>query len=219
MRTKLLAATAVAAATLFSAPAFAQDTAPTSGFRAGVIGGLDIVRPGSSEDTDIDGDDQSIEGFQYGIEAGYDIPLGGAVLGIEAELSDSTGKTRTDTSDPNFFGYGEVKTGRDIYVGARLGFEASPGTLIYAKGGYTNARLNVLASDGETELRENFQLDGWRLGAGVEKSIGRNTYAKLEYRYSNYTDADFEYNNGTISDTFSVDTDRHQVVAGVGVRF
>ena len=141
------------------------------------------------------------------------------MLGIEAELSDSTGKTRTDTSDPNFFGYGEVKTGRDIYVGARLGFEASPGTLIYAKGGYTNARLNVLASDGETELRENFQLDGWRLGAGVEKSIGRNTYAKLEYRYSNYTDADFEYTNGTVSDTFSVDTDRHQIVAGVGVRF
>lgn len=221
MRTKLLAATAVAAATLFSAPAFAQDTAPapTSGFRIGAIGGLDIVRPGSTEDSNIDGDDQSIEGFLYGIEAGYDIPLGGAVLGIEAELSDSTAKTTTSTSDPNFFGYGEVKSGRDIYVGARLGFEASPGTLVYAKGGYTNARLNVLASDGETSLRENFQLDGWRLGAGVEQSIGRNTYAKLEYRYSNYTDADFEFANGDVTDRFSVDTDRHQIVAGVGFRF
>lgn len=218
MRTTLLAASTLAAATLFSAPALAQDTTP-SGFRVGVIGGLDIVRPGSTEDSDVDGDDQSIEGFQYGVEAGYDIPLGGAVLGIEAELSDSTGKTRANSTDPNFFGYGEVGTGRDIYVGARLGFEAAPGTLIYAKGGYTNARLNVLASDGTTQLEDNFQLDGWRVGAGVEKSIGRNTYAKVEYRYSNYTDADFQFSDGTTTNRFEVDTDRHQIVAGVGFRF
>jgi outer membrane immunogenic protein len=214
---KLVIAALVASSAL-AAPAFAQDAAP-SGFRVGVIGGLDIVRPGSTEDTDVEGDDQSIEGFQYGIEAGYDIPLGGAVLGVEAELSDSTGKVRAESTDPNFFGFGEVAAGRDIYVGARLGFEASPGTLIYAKGGYTNARLNVLASNGTDELEENFQLDGWRLGAGVEKSIGRNTYAKLEYRYSNYTDADFEFSDGTVSDTYSIDTDRHQIVAGVGFRF
>jgi outer membrane immunogenic protein len=217
MRTTLLAASALAAATLFSAPAMAQDT--PSGFRAGVIGGLDIIRPGSTEDSDVDGDDQSIEGFQYGIEAGYDLPLGGAVLGIEAELSDTTGKTRVDSTDPNFFGYGEVGTGRDIYVGARLGVPVGTGTLLYAKGGYTNARLNVLASNGTEELEENFELDGWRLGAGVEKSIGTNTYAKVEYRYSNYTDADFQFANGTTTDTFEVDTDRHQIVAGVGFRF
>ncbi|MBB5712209.1 outer membrane protein [Sphingomonas xinjiangensis] len=215
---KIVFLAALAASSAMAAPAFAQDATPT-GFRAGVIGGYDIVRPGSTEDSNRDGDDQSVEGFQYGVEAGYDIPLGGAVLGIEAELSDSTGKTRTNSTDPNFFGYGEVGTGRDIYVGARLGFEASPGTLIYAKGGYTNARLNVLAINGDDETDENFQLDGWRLGAGVEKSIGRNTYAKLEYRYSNYTDADFERSNGTVTDRFEVDTDRHQIVAGVGVRF
>jgi outer membrane immunogenic protein len=217
MRTTLLAASALAAATCFAAPAMAQDT--PSGFRAGVVGGLDIVRPGSTEDSDVDGDDQSIEGLQYGIEAGYDIPLGGVVLGVEAELSDSTGKTRTETTDPNFFGYGEVGTGRDIYVGARLGVPVGTGTLLYAKGGYTNARLNVVADNGTDTLDENFELDGWRLGAGVEKSIGTNTYAKVEYRYSNYTDADFQFANGATTDTFEVDTDRHQIVAGVGFRF
>ena len=220
---KLVFAAALVASSALSAPAFAQDEGPSapSGFRVGVVGGLDILRPGSSEDTDVEGDDQSTEGFLYGVEAGYDIPLGSAVLGVEAELTDSTGKTRVNRPDPNTFGYGSVTAGRDIYVGARLGFEASPGTLIYAKGGYTNARLNALAADGSTELEDrNFQLDGWRVGAGVEKSIGRNTYAKIEYRYSKYTDADFQYSSGTgPSNTFSVDTDRHQVVAGVGFRF
>jgi outer membrane immunogenic protein len=141
------------------------------------------------------------------------------VLGVEGELSGSTAKVTTDTSDPNFFGYGRVKAGRDIYVGARVGVPVGTGTLLYAKGGYTNARLDVTADNGTTTTDENFQLDGWRVGAGVEKSIGRNTYAKVEYRYSNYTNADFQFANGTVTDTFDVDTDRHQIVAGVGFRF
>ncbi|MCR5869834.1 porin family protein [Sphingomonas sp. J344] len=214
-------AAALAASTMIAAPALAQDsTDPTfTGFRVGVVGGYDIIRPGSTEDSDIDGDDQNVDGFLYGVELGYDIGVGGAVVGVEAELSDSTGKVEARSTDPNFFGFGEVGTGRDIYVGLRAGVLASPSTLIYAKGGYTNARLNVLATDGTTELRENFELDGWRIGAGVEKAIGTNTYAKLEYRYSNYSKANFEYDNGAITEDFDIDTDRHQVAVGVGFRF
>jgi outer membrane immunogenic protein len=214
---KLVFAAALVASSALAAPAFAQDAAPT-GLRVGVLGGLDIVRAGNTAESRVQGDDQSIEGVQYAVEAGYDIPLGSAVVGVEAEYGDSTAKTRRAV-DPNTFGYGEVAAGRDIYVGGRLGFVAGPGTLIYAKGGYTNSRLNVLASDGNTETRDNFQLEGWRAGAGVEKSIGHNTYAKLEYRYSNYKKADFQYASGTTTNRFGVDTDRHQVVAGVGVRF
>ena len=91
--------------------------------------------------------------------------------------------------------------------------------MLYAKGGYTNARLDVTADNGTATTDENFQLDGWRVGAGVEKSLSSNTYAKLEYRYSNYTKADFQFANGAVTDTFDVDTDRHQIVAGVGFRF
>lgn len=218
MRIVILTLSALASAAALSTPALAQDGS-RGGLRVGVLGGFDIVRPGSTEDSDVAGDDQSTEGFLYGVELGYDLPLGGAVLGIEGEWSDSTAKTRADHRDPNFFGYGEVSTGRDLYLGARLGFAAGAGTLIYAKGGYTNARLDVLVSNGAAESAERFRLDGWRIGAGVERSIGRSTYAKLEYRYSNYTDADFQFRDGAATSTFEVDTDRHQIVAGVGVRF
>ena len=220
MRYVYLAATALVASSALAAPAMAQNVDPTfTGPRIGVIGGYDGIRPGSTEASDVDGDDQTVDGFLYGVEAGYDVAVGGAVLGVEAELTDSTGKVTADTSDPNFFGYGEVGTGRDIYVGVRAGVLATPSTLVYAKGGYANARLNVLASDGTPEIDDNFDLDGWRVGAGVEQAIGRNTFAKVEYRYSNYSDAKFNFDNGGSTDTFSVDTDRHQVVAGVGVRF
>ena len=214
-------AAAFAASTMFAAPALAQDEVNPqfTGARVGVVGGYDIIRPGSSEDSDIEGDDQNVDGFLYGVELGYDFSIGNAVVGVEAELADTTGKVEVNSTDPDFFGFGEVGTGRDIYVGLRAGVLATPSTLIYAKGGYTNARLNVLASDGETELEDNFELDGWRLGAGIEQAIGTNTFAKLEYRYSNYSSANFELDNGGGTDDFDIDTDRHQIVAGVGIRF
>src|SRR3546814_20384602 len=98
-------------------------------------------------------------------------------------------------------------------------FKATPATLIYAKGGYTNPRLYLIAGDEDSETGEHFNLDGYRLGAGVEQKVGSNAYAKVEYRYSNYGDARLEFANGGNTDNFSVDTDRHQVVAGVGWRF
>ncbi|ODP39653.1 outer membrane protein [Sphingomonas turrisvirgatae] len=218
MRNLMIAAVLLAGT---AAPAMAQDQVNPqfTGPRVGVTAGYDILRPGSSEDADIDGVNENVDGFNYGVELGYDFSIGGAVLGVEAELADSTAKQKTSTNNPDFLGFGEVAAGRDIYVGVRAGVLAAPSTLIYAKGGYTNARLNVLASDGTTELRENFDLEGWRLGAGIEQAIGTNTFAKLEYRYSNYSNANFEYRSGATTENFDIDTDRHQIVAGVGIRF
>ncbi|MFV0623648.1 outer membrane protein [Sphingomonas sp. ac-8] len=210
----------LAASTAFAAPAFAQDVNPTfTGPRVGIVGGYDGVRPGSSEDSDIDGDNQTVDGFLYGVDAGYDVALGGALVGVEAELTDSTGKVKANRSDPNYFGYGRVSPGRDIYLGVRAGVMATPSTLVYAKGGYTNAKLNVVGYDGDVDVDQNYELDGYRIGAGVEQAIGTNTYAKLEYRYSNYSSADFRFGDGTDSGSFDVDTDRHQVAVGVGMRF
>ena len=114
-----------------------------------------------------------------------------------------------------------VDAGRDIYVGGRVGFKATPKTLIYAKGGYTNARFNVVGTDGTTETSRHLDADGWRVGAGVEQKLGPRTFAKVEYRYSNYNkgEVDFEDPNVPDSSRFDIDTDRHQVVASVGVRF
>src|SRR3546814_8564507 len=105
--------------------------------------------------------------------------------GVEAELTDSTAKSDRH-SYVDDFGFGRVDAGRDIYVGARAGILATPSMLVYVKGGYTNEKLNVLAGDTDEETDTNFKLDGWRVGAGVEHAIGSNSFAKVEYRYSNY---------------------------------
>ncbi len=201
-------------------PAAAQDATFTGPWIAGVAG-YDINEAGSSQDDGVNVDrDQNAEGVAYGVGIGYDVDMGGFVLGAEAELTDSTADS--DYTDPyTNFGLGAVDAGRDIYVGARLGFKATPQTLVYAKGGYTNARFNFIGTDGTTNYDTNIDTDGWRLGAGVEQKLGTNAFAKLEYRYSNYSkgELDFEADNIPDSDRFDIDTDRHQIMAGVGWRF
>ena len=209
---------------LASVPALAQDTTSDSTFtgpRVEAILGYDINKAGSSIDDDANEDNNhTIKGLLYGVGVGYDVDLGGVVVGAEAELTDSTAKTGFQDGQFAGFGVGNVKANRDIYVGARVGAKVSPQTLVYVKGGYTNAKFDVRSFDGTTTFRDDLDADGFRIGAGAEYAISRNTFAKLEYRYSNYKEAEIDF-DGTLpdSDRFDVDTDRHQIVAAVGWRF
>lgn len=218
---KILAALAVGA-TVPACPALAQDAQATfTGPRVEATVGWDKSRSGSTVDDDATRDlDQSIDGIVYGGGVGFDAALGDSfVVGAEAELTDSTANADND-GVPNTFNLGRVEAGRDIYVGARAGFIVGEKMLVYAKGGYTNARFNLVGTDGTVDLDQRLDTDGWRLGAGVETAIGENAFAKIEYRYSNYNEAEFDFNGQTPdSSRFNIDTDRHQVVASVGFRF
>ena len=203
-----------------AAPAMAQDSGFSGPWVAGVAG-YDINKAGSSQDDGVNApQDANAEGMVYGGAVGYDLDMGTMVIGAEAELTDSNADSTY--GDPyTTFGLGTVDAGRDLYVGARAGFKATPTTLVYAKAGYTNARFNYQGSDGSTIYATNIDTDGYRLGAGVEQKFGGNAFAKLEYRYSNYPEGevDFEAANVADSDRFDIDTDRHQVMASVGIRF
>lgn len=172
-------ATAALALVAAATPAFAQEGS-FQGPRVEVVGGWDRVNS--------DGDGKS--GFTYGGGLGYDLQRGSAVFGVEGEVTGSTVKDCVANTC--------LKAGRDLYAGVRVGGEILPGTLLYAKGGYTNARVTLESPTLDTGRN----LDGYRLGAGVEKQFGM-FYGKVEYRYSNYEQ----------------DFDRHQVMAGAGIRF
>jgi len=217
MRKRL--AVASVACVLVSAPAFAQEVNPTfTGPRVEATLGWDHVAAGSNAQGTGESH-RNIDGLVYGGGIGYDIATaGGVVLGAEGEITGSTAKSdRYDYTQD--FGYGRVKAGRDLYAGVRAGILASPTTLLYVKGGYTNAKLNVLAGNTNTSTDTSFKLDGWRVGAGAEHALSSNSYAKIEYRYSNYGSGRVNYSDGGTSGAFDVDTDRHQVVASYGFRF
>ena len=214
----LAAATSAAA---FATPALAQDNTPFTGPRVEALVGYDIVKAGSSVDDDgNDNNDQSMEGINYGAGIGYDFNAGGVVLGVEAEYMDSSADTDFENGDFEGFGFGNVNANRDLYIGARVGVPVQPDLLLYAKGGYTNAKFDVRSNDGTTEFNQDIDTDGWRVGAGVEYATNNNMFVKAEYRYSKYEEAEIDF-GGDIpdSDRFDIDTDRHQFVVGVGFRF
>jgi len=192
---------AALAASAFATPAFAQD-APFTGLRAEGVVGYDKVKDGTGQDAG------SSDGVTYGGAIGYDLQIGGAVIGAEAELTGSTTDTRADS----LLVAGDrltVDMGRDIYLGGRVGVAVTPTTLLYAKAGYTNARVETTYETAVSRTRISEDMEGYRLGAGAEVALSGNMYLKGEYRYSNY---------GSI-DGYDIDVDRHQVVAGIGIRF
>lgn len=177
-------------------PTFAQDAAPFTGARIEGLIGWDRskVEDAGRED-----------GVAYGVGVGYDFQMGGAVVGAEAEVADAS----TKECGSNVFAAGDelcFKAKRDLYVGGRVGGVLGQNTLIYGKAGYTNARFGYDYDDGASGVA-NFEngrnLDGIRVGAGLEHAIWPNAFLKAEYRYSNYEDG----------------VSRHQTVAGFGFRF
>ena len=184
------------AAGTIATPALAQDNQNLGGFRVEGLIGYD--RPSIA--------DESADGIVYGVGVGYDFQSGNAVFGIEAEATDSS----ADESVTGFAIAGDtlrVRAGRDLYVGGRAGFGIGGNSLIYAKAGYTNARVSLDYEDGTAGTINDFtqrtSLDGVRAGVGAQIGLGSNAYLRTEYRYSNYQDG----------------VDRHQVVGGVGFRF
>ena len=141
---------AAVASLAFATPALAQDGAAGTftGFRLGVTGS-------------VGGDDfMDFDGTTVGVEAGYDIETGGAVVGIGAEY-------QTDTDD--------LFDVRELGLVARAGGKVGQNALVYVSGGYSN-----LGGYG-------IHLDGVRVGVGAEFNIGTSGLnLKVEQRYANY---------------------------------
>ena len=123
----LLLTTAIALAT----PAFAQD-APEGPAPVPAFSGFHVEGLLGWDHTEILDDDQGAP--LYGIGVGYDYRTGRAVLGLEAEASDSNNNGCLS----NLIAPGDrfcAGTGRDLYVGARAGIIVGPRVLLFARSG------------------------------------------------------------------------------------
>jgi len=197
---RFLIASALLASAAIATPALAQDgpaSAPEGkefqGFKILAVTGIDHVT-GS-------GDNQT--GLSYGGVVGYDYQAGKAVFGVEGEIDGSTAKDCVN----NAVAAGDrlcVKAGRDLYAGVRAGVVVGNKALLYVKGGYANGRIDATYTLNNATTKSGQNLDGWRVGTGVELPVANNLLVRAEYRYTNYSDTDLA---------------RHQGLIGVGVKF
>ncbi|HEY6916324.1 MAG TPA: outer membrane beta-barrel protein [Allosphingosinicella sp.] len=181
------------AASTAAAPALAADI---TGPRVEGIIAYDRFDPG----TGIRAVDNHLDGVTYGIGLGYDFAVGSNVsLGLDAEVSDSSGDVHVEGT--SFID--DISLGRDLYAGGRITTALSGRVNLYGKIGYTNQRVREHLIAGDIEVAGSSNQDGIRAGIGGQLALGGNSYAGVEYRYSNY----------------EAGAERHQVAATLGFRF
>lgn len=210
---------AAAAASLFAAPAIAQDRFP--GARISVTGGLDAARgtvmyKDTSDPTNDFRDSASTTGLGYGATAGYDFRVHEHLyIGVEGsfDLADNKRCEEVFGSDAACF---SVK--RQWAIGGRFGAAVARHTMFYGGVAYVNGRARVSYTD-QVDPTNNFAAsdsrDGFRLSAGFEQKLSGNFFGTVEYRYSNYNN--WTYASGAQS--VSLGFQRHQALVGVGARF
>lgn len=107
----------------------------------------------------------------------------------------------------NAAGVGSRELSSTWAVGGRLGYLTTPSTLLYATGGYTQARFGGVGFEGVAlavpggafETMDAATFHGFFVGAGAETRLWGNWFGQLEYRY-----ADYERKRETISSTAGV---------------
>ena len=149
----------------------------------------------------VDDKTQSVTG---GVFAGYDKTINGRfVVGAEGGIDFGSDDTvQTNVAGSNY----SVNPKYSFDLTARAGFLVNPQTLLYVRGGYTNARVRTTITDAAGIQSASDNQDGWLAGAGVERQIAQNVSARVEYRYSKFSEGDGK-------------DQRNRVLAGLSYRF
>jgi outer membrane immunogenic protein len=230
MKLKLLFAATVAFAAL---PAQAQDadtggafTGPRVQVQAGWDrAGINILdQRNFGGRGDFNGHSQQANEISYGGEVGFDIDLGGFVVGAYAGADFSNAREGFDfntatPAEPRL----TLEAGRNLYAGARVGVVVAPNVMLYGKGGLSRGRLRDVrnTSAGTTTINyptneDNF--DGYHFGGGVEFSLGGMVYVRGDYMHTRYEDLTLPVQTNA-AQTLETHFNRNQVTAALGIRF
>jgi outer membrane immunogenic protein len=166
-----------------------------------------IVFPGAPDATA--GQSFTNSGFRWGFYGGYNYQVTQSwLVGVEGDIGFYNRSTTVGfipgcataacgAFPPPFFGDSTtVRNNGDASLRGRLGFIATPDTLIYGTGGVAWQRVGeTVICNGTTGAICNFTpptevqqktLLGWTLGGGLEWKVWQNWILRGEYRYSEF---------------------------------
>ena len=144
------------------------------------------------------------DGYAMGgqLYTGYNWQSGQIVYGVEADLGYSgLDSTSGGVTSKNRFN-GSVR--------GRVGYDLNP-FLLYATAGVAAAN-NKVSGFGDSDSKTAY---GYTVGAGAEAMVTNNITARVEYRFSDYQDKDFDLGPTSVSRGY----DEHSVKVGIGVKF
>ncbi|AJY48258.1 outer membrane protein [Martelella endophytica] len=147
--------------------------------------------------------DFDADGWGGTLFGGYNMQSGSIVYGVEADLATSN---QHEYVDPNL----KMEQGVNGSLRGRIGYAMDP-VMVYGTGGLAGSKLQA-KQGGDKDKQMAW---GYTLGAGVEAMVTDNISARVEYRYTDYGDQDFNLNSGRYKRGFQENT----VKVGLGVHF
>ncbi len=184
-----------------------------SGFYAGINAGYgwgSLTRDPVGVGVDIE---DNTDGFQFGGQVGYNMDMGGFVIGAEADLQWANLGHSEDIA-----GIGSFDSTVDFYgtIRGRAGMTFGP-VMPYVTGGFAAGRGSASITDASNVVTsQSGNHIGWTVGAGMEAKATDNITFKAEYLYVNLGTQNYNglaIGNTDITQNFSV------VRAGVNYKF
>jgi outer membrane immunogenic protein len=185
---------AFAAALLVTAvPAGAGDF---TGFYAGVQLGDTFGDASSSQNTALGGAlttsqaDYKLSALSGGVHAGYSHPFNnftlGAVFDVNlTDVTDSDDEASSANGDDNSLVFDTI-----LSLSAKGGWHALPGTLVYAKAGYSwayaDASIDRSVGVVSTAEKQDIDFSGFSYGLGASFSIADSTTLGFEWRHYSF---------------------------------
>ncbi|TGS57763.1 porin family protein, partial [Mesorhizobium sp. M1D.F.Ca.ET.183.01.1.1] len=126
------------------------------------------------------GIDVGTKGFVGGVFGGYQWQQENFVYGAEADL----GYNGVKGSEGGI----TAKGGLEGSLRARLGYSVTPEILLYGTGGLAAKNQKIETAAGS----DSNAMLGWTAGVGTDIKITDNVFGRVEYRYSDYGDKDFD---------------------------
>lgn len=152
-----------------------------------------------------------IGGWLLGAQGGYNWQMDTFVLGVEGDVS--LGDVTSDLDETIFIDR-HVNWEASLRARAGVAFDA---ILLYATAGVavanSTSELFGIVDDTQTHV-------GWTVGAGVEAMVAENVSAKVEYRYSDFGAAQYDFFT-IIPPGLSTESTitQHSLTAGVNFHF
>ena len=215
MRTLKSLVIASAALLPFSATAFAADAiqeqppvpapvevAPQSSWAGGYTGlylgyGWNKLKTRGDTYGTVKPDDWNIGAF-----GGWNFQQDQFVYGVEGDAGYNAAKKTTNDL--------QVKGGFEGSLRARLGYDMGP-VLPFVTAGVAGSTIKL---DNGAASEDKFRV-GWTAGAGVEGKITENILGRVEYRYTQFGNKNYDLAGETVRNKF----DSHQVRVGLGYKF
>lgn len=170
-----------------AAPSLAQS--PFDGAYVGVFTGYSDTNASAASGTTnakIDAD-----AWLYGAYAGYGKTFDKLYLGAEAEL----GSASLSNNSGTVAGLATKLDANESWgLSARAGYLATNDLLVYGRAGWQRTNYDVTVGTGANRIKVGDNLDGYRLGGGLEYAVTDNVLVRTEYNYVNYDDTNFREN-------------------------